>query len=159
MRFGIVWGMCVNTVVGLDPFVDIVIKLVFTLVVLNFSKKNDSTYPSHGRIGRISSPGKKRRVKKYLFCPVGKYPFIGSCSAQLCIGTSHFFKLLAMSSNEKYGHDQTVKLLLVLRSFHSVTSCCEVSQGWTVTYLGTQQFTSASWGDSGTTRVSGFSLV
>lgn len=27
------------------------------------------------------------------------------------------------------GYDQTVKLLFVLSSFHSVTSCCEVDKG------------------------------
>ena len=28
-----------------------------------------------------------------------------------------------------YGYDQTVKLLVVLSNFHSVTGCSEVSQG------------------------------
>lgn len=32
------------------------------------------------------------------------------------------------------GYDQTVKLLLVLSSLHSVTSCCEVSKELMVTW-------------------------
>lgn len=55
-----------------------------------FFKGNDCTYPRHGKIGRISSLGRKHRVKKCLFCPVRKDPFRGSHSAQLCVGTLIF---------------------------------------------------------------------
>lgn len=130
MAFGtwieLVEHICLTTIV-LELYVGIVLKLVFTSVVLNFSKKTTTVVQEM-----------EKQEELVLLCPKRNDPFIGSCILEFtpCIETPLLFQIISLSFKWKnmlydWVYDQTMKLLCMLNIF---TLLWLVSKGWTVSW-------------------------